>query len=126
MINRLAGALLLLAIAPLGCGARSAPTGDSGGDVRRDARADARRDGRADARRDGGVATFTCQPLPSTARGCDAPDTTWGKAGVPGAKYPVGCEVIYPFPHPYYPSGPATCSCEESPLGGQPGWSCPL
>jgi hypothetical protein len=101
---------LLALLTPLGCGARSSPIADDAG---------------SNARRDGG-ATFTCQPQPSAARGCPAPDTTWGKAGQPGVTYPVGCKVVYPFPHPFYPSGPATCSCEESPFGTQPGWTCPL
>jgi hypothetical protein len=104
--------LLALTIVAEACGGRSAPS-----------LADATV---GDARHDSGKATFTCQPQPQSAYGCSAPDTTFGKVGDPGVKYAIGCEVIYPFPHPYYPSGPATCRCEDMGRTGNPIWTCPL
>lgn len=73
-----------------------------------------------------GQATFTCTPRPASARGCTAPTAFGTSAGQPGVTYPVGCRVIFPFDHPYYPGSAASCTCEESPLGSAPTWVCPL
>lgn len=118
----LLGAALLLGAG--GCGARSSPGGYRGDGGRRDG--GGWRDGSGwldSGRRDGGEATFSCTPT-TTGTGCSAPDTTFGKAGQPGLIYPVGCQVTYPFPHPFYPDSPATCQCD--PWQGAPDWVCPL
>jgi len=72
---------------------------------------------------------YTCCALPPGAPGCSGTPDVWmsgATAPDPSATFPVGCRIVFPFCHPYYPDVAASCHCNMRAGDPAPHWICPL
>lgn len=77
------------------------------------------------------TATYSCDPLPSGTPGCSGTPVPYQSRYTvpdPAATFPLGCEILLPFCHPYYPNEVAACRCAAIigfDAGVPVGWRCP-